>query len=86
VYSIFPLSVTKLPKSALQTLANMMGDTLPTWKGKLINWSGRLTLIKTTLSAMPVHMTISLDLPAWLLKAMTKTMKAFLWTSRVASA
>jgi hypothetical protein len=43
-----------------------MADTLPIWKGKLMNQSGCLTLIKTTLYAMSVYMEI-------------KTMKAFHW-------
>jgi hypothetical protein len=42
--------------------------------------SGRLTLIKTTLAAMPVYSAISLELPPWLLKAFDKIMKGFLWT------
>jgi hypothetical protein len=41
---------------------------------------GRLTLIKTTLSLMPMYMLISLAFPIWLHKALEKLMKAFLWT------
>jgi hypothetical protein len=33
-----------------------------------------------TLSAMPTHTTIYLDLPSWLQKTMIRTMKSFLWT------
>jgi hypothetical protein len=63
-YLCIPLSVTKLPKSNLQPLGDKMIDTLPMWKGKLMNRSGRLTLIKTTLSAMSVFTVICLDLSA----------------------
>jgi hypothetical protein len=49
------------------------------WKGNLMNHSTRLTLIKTTQSTMSVYVFISLGLPPWLLKALVKIMKAFLW-------
>jgi hypothetical protein len=75
-----PLSVTKLPRTALQPLADKVADQLPTWKGKLMHRSRRLVLIKTTLSSMSVYTSISIELPLWLLKALTKIMKAFLWS------
>jgi hypothetical protein len=78
-YLGLPLSVTKLPKSTLQPLANKVTDWLPTWKGKLMHRSGRLVLSKTTLSSIPVYTSICLKLPPWLLKILVKIMKAFLW-------
>jgi hypothetical protein len=42
--------------------------------------SGQLTLIKTTLTAITVYLAISLGLPPWMIKALTKIMRAFLWT------
>jgi hypothetical protein len=42
--------------------------------------SGRLTLIKTTLATIPVYSVINLELALWLLKAIEKVMKGFLWT------
>jgi hypothetical protein len=79
-YMGLPLLVTKLPRTALQPLADEVADQLPTWKGKLMHRSGRLVLIKTTLSSMSVYTSISIELPLWLLKALTKIMKAFLWS------
>jgi hypothetical protein len=45
-----------------------------------MNKTGRLTLIKTTLTAMPIYTPINLELQIWLLKGMTKLMKGFLWS------
>jgi hypothetical protein len=42
--------------------------------------AGRLALIKTTLSAMLIYTSICLGLPGWVHKAITKIIKAFLWT------
>jgi hypothetical protein len=56
-----------------------MSDKLPVWKGKLMNMSGRLTLVKTTLSTIPLYTPFNVELPPWLIKSMNKMMKCFLW-------
>jgi hypothetical protein len=75
-----PLSVTKLPRSAWQPLLDRAADQLLTWKGSLMNRSGRLALIKSTLSAIPIYVCIRMGLPAWVHNALLKLMKAFLWS------
>jgi hypothetical protein len=37
---------------------------LPAWKGRLMHQSGQLSLIKSTLDAIPVYITMSQELPA----------------------
>jgi hypothetical protein len=58
-----------------------MADKLLTWKGKLPKRLGRLTLIKTILTACPIYTLINVKVSAWVRKAMEKIMKAFLWMS-----
>lgn len=79
-----PLSIHKLPKAAIQPLVDKLGDRLPTWKSGLLNRSGRVALTKSTLSAIPVYLSIALGLPAWAIKAMEKLMKAFVWQETTA--
>jgi hypothetical protein len=79
-YLGIPLSMSKLPKSALQHLIDKATDRLPAWKGKLVHQSGRLTLVRTTLSALPIYIAISIELPPWLFKALRKIMTTFLWS------
>jgi hypothetical protein len=79
-YLGIPLSVTKLPKPALQPLLDRAADRLPIWKGRLLHRCGRLTLIETTLSAIPIYTTINVALPPWFLKALRKLMTTFVWT------
>jgi hypothetical protein len=45
-YLGIPLSVSKLPKSSLQLVADKVAERLPVWKGRLMNQSWRLALIK----------------------------------------
>jgi hypothetical protein len=78
-YLGIPLSVKKLPKSAWQPLVDRVTDKLPIWKGNLMHRSGWLTLIKTPLTAIPVYTSINIGLPPWVIKALTKIMRAFLW-------
>jgi hypothetical protein len=60
-----------------------MVDRLPTWNGRLLRHSGRLTLIKSTLFVGSIYMMISIKIPACVRKAMDKIMKVFLWTDSI---
>jgi hypothetical protein len=71
------LTSTKIPKHALQPFVDKVVDHLLFWKGQLMNRSSRLALIKSTLSAMTTHLTISLGLPPWVLKALEKNHERF---------
>jgi hypothetical protein len=73
------LAMAKLPRGVLQPLLDSMADRLPAWKGRLLRRSRRLTLIKTTLSTVPIYMSISLGLRPWLLREMRKLMTTFMW-------
>lgn len=53
-----PLSTKTLPKSQYRPLIDKVAAKLPTWQGKLMNRSGRLTLVKSTLSALPIYQTV----------------------------
>jgi hypothetical protein len=46
----------------------------------MMNYSGRLALIKSTLLAVTTHLAISLGLLPWVHKVLEKIMKAFLWS------
>jgi hypothetical protein len=78
-YLGMPLSVAKIPNTALYALVDRMANQLPAWKGRLMHRSGRLALIKSSLAAMPVYSVINIELPPWLLKAFERIIKAFLW-------
>jgi hypothetical protein len=75
-----PLSVTKLLRSAWQPLLDKVADQLPTWKGNIMNRSGRLALIRSTSPAIPIYVSIKMGLPGWVQNALIKLMKVFLWS------
>jgi hypothetical protein len=78
MYLGIPLSVSKLLWSALIPLLDRAANKLPTWKGRLMHQSGRLALIKSTLSAIPIYSSIAFGWPPWMIKSMRKLMSAFL--------
>ena len=67
-----PLSVYKLCRSEEQFLIDAVASRIPTWKGNLLNLAGRMTLVKITLSAIPVHMSILVCLSPWAIEPIDK--------------
>jgi hypothetical protein len=63
-YLGIPLLVTMLPRLALHPLLDRVADKLPVWKGRLMHRSGRLALIKSTLTTVLIYTLISMGLLA----------------------
>ena len=68
-YFSIPLSVRKLPKAALQPLVDKVSHRLPPWKGRLATLAGRSVLVQSVLSSLPVHVSMAIGLPTWVIKA-----------------
>ncbi|XP_072146649.1 uncharacterized protein [Setaria viridis] len=77
-----PLSTKALPKSQYLPPVEKVAAKLPTWQGPLMNKSGRLTLVKSTLSSMPVYLSMSDKLPPWVIKQLDGIRRNFLWTGK----
>ena len=81
-YLGLPLSIRKLTKTDLQPIVDQIADMLPDWKAALMSTAGRAVLVKAVLTAIPVYLLIALDVPKWLLRAIDKLHRAFLWKGR----
>lgn len=81
-YLGLPLSVTRLKAADLQPLVDRIADRLPSWKAALLQRSGRLILVRAVLTAISLHILIAIDAPRWIIKAIDKIRRGFLWTGR----
>jgi hypothetical protein len=61
-------------------MIDSVADRLPPWRGQLLSHSGRLELIRSTLTAMSIYVAICIGLPPWVIRALEKILKTFLWT------
>lgn len=81
-YLGLPLSVRKLTKADLQPYIDRIADMLPTWKASLLAKSGRLVLVRAVLTVLPIYMLIAVMVPKWMIQAIDKIIRAFLWRGR----
>jgi len=79
-YLGIPLSVFKLKRSEEQFLIDKVAARIPGWKGNLLSMAGRTALVKATLSAIPVHVSIALCLSPWAIGEIVRLRRAFIWT------
>ena len=79
-YLGIPLFVFKLKRSEEQFLIDKVAARIPGWKGNLLSMAGRTALVKATLSAIPVHVSIALCLSPWAIGEIDRLRRAFIWT------
>lgn len=76
-----PMSLSRLHRSDEQRLVDKVAVRILTWKAGLLNATGQATLMQTTLSAIPIHISISCCLSDWAISQIDKRHRAFLWSS-----
>jgi hypothetical protein len=81
-YLGLPISVKKLPKRSFLELIDKIANNLPGWKAALINPAGRAVLVKSVLTAIPIYHLIALQCPKWVIKAIGRIRRGFLWKGR----
>ncbi|KAL6641391.1 hypothetical protein ACP70R_019572 [Stipagrostis hirtigluma subsp. patula] len=79
IYLGLPLSHRRLGRSAAQQVVNKVANRLPGWKRDLLNYTGRETLVKSVLSAVPTYFLTALNLPKWAMDKIDRYRRGFLW-------
>lgn len=60
-------------------MIDKIGARLPGWKGRLLSRAGRLTLVNSVLSSIPVYYMTSFTLSKWAIKKIDRIRRNFLW-------
>ncbi|KAJ4763210.1 RNA-directed DNA polymerase (reverse transcriptase)-related family protein [Rhynchospora pubera] len=76
-----PLTSKKPNKECFQPLLDKLEKKLATWKGTLLTRAGRLQLITSVLSAIPVYHMSCFCLPKWVIDRIEALSRKFLWAT-----
>lgn len=76
-----PLYTGKKKISLFTPLIRKMESRLASWKGKLLSFGAKLTLIQSCLSAMPLYYLSLIDPPKGVFRALEKIIMRFFWSS-----
>ncbi|XP_075087544.1 uncharacterized protein LOC142169569 [Nicotiana tabacum] len=77
-----PIFYTIRRKDYYEYLIKKVKAKLHSWKGKLLSFGGKATLISSVLQSMPVHMLSVLDPPNNILEHLHKTFARFFWSTK----
>jgi hypothetical protein len=79
IYLGMPLSLKQLTKADWQALLDKVDKYLATWKSKLMSKAGRLEMLNSVLSSLPVYLMTINNMPAWVRKEFDRRPRAWLW-------
>jgi hypothetical protein len=74
-----PLHFKKLKREDLQPVVDKLLKRCAGWRGKLLAYSSRLTLIKSYLASIPVYLLSFIKFPKWAIKLIETQMSHCLW-------
>jgi hypothetical protein len=74
-----PLLLTRISRNDEQHIVDNVAARIPAWKGGLLTTIRRALLAQSTLSAIPVHVSICCCLSAWATEEIDCRRRAFLW-------
>lgn len=78
-YLGMPLSVDRPKKEAFLPLIEKVDRKLSGWKSKMISRGGRLQLVHSVLSTIPIYHMSCFRLPKWVIQKIDKIRRSFLW-------
>lgn len=56
-----------------------IGNKLPGWQASLMNMAGRTAWVRFVLSAIPIYVLVTINVPKWFIKATNKLRRGFIW-------
>jgi hypothetical protein len=78
-----PLHFTKLRKEDLQPVIDKIIKRIAGWRGRLLSYAGRLTLLKACLANIPIYLLSVIKFSRWAIDMINSQMGHFLWNDNV---
>lgn len=78
-YLGMPLTVLKPHRDHFMPLIEKFEKRLEGWRGRMISRGGRLQLVKSVLSSIPIYHMGCFKIPQWVLNRIDKVRRDFLW-------
>lgn len=78
-YLGMPLTLKRPSKQLFLPLVEKIERRLSGWQSRLLSRGGRLELVQTVLSTIPIYHMICFKLPKWVIAQIDKARRAFLW-------
>jgi hypothetical protein len=69
----------KLKREDIQPVVDRIITRIPGWKGKLLSYSARLTLLKACLASIPIYLKSVIKFPKWAIGIINSHMSKFFW-------
>jgi hypothetical protein len=77
-----PLHYDKLRREDLQPIIDKIMKRIAGWKGKLLSYGARLTLLKACLASIPIYLMSFIKFPKWVIEAINSQMANFFWNDQ----
>jgi hypothetical protein len=76
-----PLHFSKVRREDLQPVIDKIVKRIAGWKGRLLSYAGRLTLLKSCLASIPIYLLSVIKFPRWAIDLINTHMGHFLWNN-----
>lgn len=79
IYLGMPLIIRKPTRDLFMPLIKRFESKLEDWKSKLISRGGRLQLVNSVISSIPIYFMACFQLPKWVINRLDRIRRSFLW-------
>jgi hypothetical protein len=74
-----PLHYEKIRREGIQPIVDKIIKRIAGYKGKLLSYGARLTLLRACLASIPIYLMSIIKFPKWAIKAINTQMANFFW-------